>query len=75
MPKNVKQVQPKNKQLAAKNESSKAIKKAKKEKVEAIVSVSTKSSKEEDEWMNLEYNAGFGNHFESEARVGALPKG
>ena len=40
------------------------------EEVKEVVQTSTST-----DWMNLEYNIGFGNHFESEAEVGALPKG
>ena len=32
-------------------------------------------TKEKQEWTDLEYLAGFGNHFESEAIKDALPKG
>ena len=71
MPKNIKNS---GKTFIAKSESSQAIKKAPKKKPQKREQTSEVST-EESEWMNLKYNAGFGNHFESEAREGALPKG
>ena len=34
-----------------------------------------KKSQDNNDWINLKYHSGFGNHVESEAIEGALPKG
>ena len=71
MPKSVKKS---GKSTVAKVESSQAIKKTQKRSTQKKQE-SSHAQSDNSEWMNLKYHAGFGNHFESEAREGALPKG